>query len=606
MKYGLNYIPATAWLACVLLSCQTQEQESIGYGGQAHGSEGHGGHEEEGHGHGHGSGNLAFTLFSQTHELFGEIEPLTAGLPSQYTLHVSRLSDNHPAMQGQLEIAFYDLAASEREPIAKATAEKPDRTGIFEFTAGSPSSPGAYRLAFRYEEGSDQSAWDLEVEVKRERIPFPEEEPGPGVVGFTKEQQWRVPFRVELPQRITVSNERRTRAVVLEDPSATEVLFATAAGRVVWDGTTEPLVPGRNVAAGELLGHLTAAPPPEHVSMLEAQLALERTRILAVKAELERIEALETSGLLTAEATVRENAALKTAEAELRHAQRELKRQELLAAKGLVAQKDLNQAKAQVDKARAEKARAKQEIRRIAEWKSGRYELAAQRVRNEAEADRLATRLQSLTARLEEVAAGGNRVTEIRARQAGVLLGLVVPSGGLVEVGSPLARVRIRNSVLLEVRALRADRPVLENLRSVNLLRPGWPSGRTLQSLGALKVTPTPLYDTEMHLHMVTYHLPDAGSLVPGEILDAVVRFGKPANELSVPITAVVEVSTLPYLFVLLEGETFERRRVELGSRLGDRVTIRSGLQEKERVVAVGAFDIHVASLTSSLQSHQH
>ncbi len=82
--------------------------------------------------------------------------------------------------------------------------------------------------------------------------------------------------------------------------------------------------------------------------------------------------------------------------------------------------------------------------------------------------------------------------------------------------------------------------------------------------------------------------------------------YGEPQSELSVPTTSVVEVSTLPYVFVLLEGEAFERRRVELGPRLGDRIVIRSGLEQKERVVAVGAFDIHVATLTSSLQSHQH
>ncbi len=606
MNKKFRYMLLSALLVSFGLSCQTVEQESIGYGGSAHGSEGHGGHEEGDHGHGHGAGNLAFTLFSQTHELFGEIEPLTAGQPSQYTLHVSRLADNNPTTQGQLELAFYDLATSDRKPVAVATAAKPDRMGIFEFTADSPVAPGSYRISFRYQEAEDESAWDLEAEVKRERIPFPEVEPGPGVVGFTKEQQWRVPFRVELPQRVSVGNQRRTRAVVAEDPAATEVVSAMAGGRVVWDGSTEALIPGRAVTAGELLGHLTATPPPDHVSHLEAEISLTQTRIGAAKADLERIDALETSGLLTAEAKARESAALQTAEAELRRARRELKREEQLVSKGLASAKDLNEAKAEVEKAGAEEARATQELERIEQWKSGRYELAAERVRSEAELERLSTRLDSLTARLEEVLAGGNRVTEIRAHQTGVLVELVVPSGAVVHVGSPLVRVRVRTSVLVEVRALRADRPVLANARSVNLLRSGWDSGRTLNSLGAVKITPAPLYDEETHLHRLIFRVAEAGSLVPGELLDALVSYGEPQSELSVPTTSVVEVSTLPYVFVLLEGEAFERRRVELGPRLGDRIVIRSGLEQKERVVAVGAFDIHVATLTSSLQSHQH
>jgi hypothetical protein len=615
MNQTIRYLLVLAPLACLGLSCQTQEQEPIGYGGHGHGGGGHGeeggghgGGEGGGHGHGHGSGNLSFTLFSETHELFGEIEPLVAGQPSQYTLHVSRLADNHPAKQGRLGIAFFAAgsAGSGQKPLAEAEAAVPARTGIFEFKADSPPTPGKYRLSVRYEEAPDHSSWDLDVEVKQERVAVPESEPGPGVVGFTKEQQWRVPFRVELPSRMELGSQRQTRAVVAVDPSATVVLSALAAGRVVWDGTGEALIPGRQIQAGELLGHLTASPPPDHASHIEAELAMTEAQISAVKADLDRIETLETSGLLTAEEESRETAALRTAEAELRRAEKDLARETLLVEKGLASQKDVLEARSLIEKARAERSRAEREIERIRAWSAGRYELAEDRVRNEADLARLAAMKESLSARLAEVQCGGNRVLEIRADKGGVLVSLPATSGSLVEVGSPLVQIHISDSVLVEVRALRADRAVLETARSVNLLRSGWGAGRTLESLGASAVTRVPLFDPDTGLYGLTYRLKDSASLVPGEVLDAVVTFGEAREELIVATSSVIEVSTLPYVFVLIGGESFERRRVELGPRVGDRVVIRSGLAADERVVAVGGFDIHVASLTSSLQSHQH
>jgi multidrug efflux pump subunit AcrA (membrane-fusion protein) len=390
------------------------------------------------------------------------------------------------------------------------------------------------------------------------------------------------------------------------DPSATVVVSALAAGRVVWDGGGDALIPGRPVMAGEILGHLTASPPPDHASHIEADLAATEAQISAVKADLERIETVETSGLLTAEEESRETAALRTAEAEIRRAEKDLARETALADKGLASQKDVLEARSLIEKARAERSRAAREIERIQAWSAGRFELAEDRVRNEAELARLSAVKESLTARLAEVKAGGNRVLEIRADKGGVLVAVPAPSGSLVEVGSPLVRVHINDSVLVEVRALRADRAVLENVRSVNLLRSGWGAGRTLESLGASTVTRVPLFDPDTGLYGLTYRLKDSASLVPGEVLDAVVTFGDAREELTVPTTSVIEVSTLPYVFVLIAGESFERRRVELGPRVGDRVVIRSGLKADERVVTVGGFDIHVASLTSSLQSHQH
>jgi membrane fusion protein, heavy metal efflux system len=75
---------------------------------------------------------------------------------------------------------------------------------------------------------------------------------------------------------------------------------------------------------------------------------------------------------------------------------------------------------------------------------------------------------------------------------------------------------------------------------------------------------------------------------------------------LAVPRSAVVEINTRPFVFVQTEGESFEKRAVQLGGASGDLIEIEQGVTENERIVTRGGFDIHLASLMGSVESHRH
>jgi multidrug efflux pump subunit AcrA (membrane-fusion protein) len=84
------------------------------------------------------------------------------------------------------------------------------------------------------------------------------------------------------------------------------------------------------------------------------------------------------------------------------------------------------------------------------------------------------------------------------------------------------------------------------------------------------------------------------------------VRFGKPESRLAVPREAVTEISTRPYVFVQTDGEHFERRAVSVGREDGPWVEITAGVKKGERVVSKGGYDIHLASLMGTVESHRH
>jgi multidrug efflux pump subunit AcrA (membrane-fusion protein) len=73
-----------------------------------------------------------------------------------------------------------------------------------------------------------------------------------------------------------------------------------------------------------------------------------------------------------------------------------------------------------------------------------------------------------------------------------------------------------------------------------------------------------------------------------------------------VPRDAVLMEAGRPYVFVQIGGETFSRRYVEIASRDGDRIGIRSGVMVGDRVVTRGAYEVQLASAAKGLPAEGH
>jgi Cu(I)/Ag(I) efflux system membrane fusion protein len=97
------------------------------------------------------------------------------------------------------------------------------------------------------------------------------------------------------------------------------------------------------------------------------------------------------------------------------------------------------------------------------------------------------------------------------------------------------------------------------------------------------------------------------GQLMPG--LYGTADFATTGEEvLTVPRDAVVDTGSQQHVFVAA-GDRFEPRPVTLGVQLADRVEIRSGLQEGERIVAAGVFLLDSESrlrATGGAGTHNH
>jgi RND family efflux transporter MFP subunit len=464
------------------------------------------------------------TRWTDTHELFVELDAPVAGTPFAYHAHVTRLADNHAATSGALTIRFEQDGFAVESHADRAVA----RPGIFAARAAAPRSPGIYRLGFTYVDGEERAEWDAGDVIVGEGVALPQAAEAEGEIAFLKEAQWQVPFRVEAAAPRPLAPVIESAGVVHPDPAGTAIVAAPVDGLVAW-AEALPVV-GRAVRRGERLATLVPAGAAEHWASLQAELSTARVDRELAQADLARVEGLAPDALISPR---------------------------------------------RAEEARAGIARAEARV------------VAAQR------------RMSALTS-------GGAGAVSILAPADGVVVALGADHGAAVAAGTPIVTVSAGGGVLIEARVHTRDHLALRPVASLAVARGGWEAPLDLLAAGATLLTERLVFDARALSAPVVVRVPGEVGLAPGDLVELSIGVGEPSPRLAVPRSAVVEVNGQDIVFVQRTGESFARRRVGLGLRDATHVEITSGLSAGERVVAVGGFDVHVASLSGALESHRH
>jgi membrane fusion protein, heavy metal efflux system len=79
------------------------------------------------------------------------------------------------------------------------------------------------------------------------------------------------------------------------------------------------------------------------------------------------------------------------------------------------------------------------------------------------------------------------------------------------------------------------------------------------------------------------------------------------ATAMLIPKEAIIEAEGKKLVYVLDSGEEFERREVTVGDEYGDKVAVLTGIEEGERVVTQGAYQIRLQELKPAEDTvHSH
>jgi len=97
-----------------------------------------------------------------------------------------------------------------------------------------------------------------------------------------------------------------------------------------------------------------------------------------------------------------------------------------------------------------------------------------------------------------------------------------------------------------------------------------------------------------------------AADIQAGSLAQVELPTGQEQDGVLIAASAVIEEDGQPIAYVQVSGESFERRTLTVGARNGDQVLVLAGINAGERIVTGAAFQIRLASLSTSVPAHGH
>jgi cobalt-zinc-cadmium efflux system membrane fusion protein len=266
---------------------------------------------------------------------------------------------------------------------------------------------------------------------------------------------------------------------------------------------------------------------------------------------------------------------------------------------------EVAEARAALDGARLEQTRAERLLAERA--------VPARRVEDARRATVIAeARLRAAEARLaqrdETLRAGGGAAAgnafALRAPISGRLAEVSATLGASYDEGAALFRIVRTDRVELEVQVPAADVATARQTADLALELPGSP---TPIALDPHHVHDSGVIDATTRALGLQMEVVNPGeSLLVGQVGTAILYGSKRERLPAVPEAAVLMEAGRPYVFVQEGGEKFSRRFVEVASREGGLVGIKSGVKPGDRVVTKGSYDVQLASAAKGLPAEGH
>lgn len=512
---------------------------------------------------------ISVTLLKPKIELFMEYPHLIQGEKATFLAHLTVLATGEPVRSG----TFVLEARSGDGKSVRVQVDAPARDGLFKPEAVFPAT-GSYDAKLIVRSDQVEDTIDLHELVVHSDVHGAQHAAEalagtapPDAVPFLMEQQWKINMLLGLVSKRTLTERLRIPGQIEAAQGASAAVSPPVAGRLVRIPAGGFPKIGETVQAGDTLAFIE---PPLPVS---AELTL-RALDLDMKAiEVER--------------------SISETRQRLEFAKRAYERELKLYEKGAGSEQQFDEAKRNLELAQIEFDGA----------------LAMKR------------HYESATAKLNELRgnAASSEGTGI-ATPSALRMPLVSPITGRIETAEHIEgehvdahqevfRIVNTDHVWVEGRISEFDLGKLTSAVGAYMTLPSLPDRRIdiLGSAGGKLVAAGQVVDSLSRTLAIRYELPNPeGLLRVGTLVDLFLETNRAVEAAAIPEEAIVMEHGRPTTYVLVHGELFQKRELELGIRDGGFVEVRKGLSADERVATKGAFAIKLAALSPASFSAGH
>jgi len=583
--------------ACLSLLASGCDRHDNGHSPDHDDGHDHGHADDHGHdqgnahdpGHGHedeGPDPISVTKFTSKVLLFMEYPHLVKGKDARCLAHFTVLATGEPVRSGTLTFEAKD-------PSGKTHSWKndaPARDGLFipEIRIDTAGTYAA-RLVLRSPQAEDVvGLGDLVVhpddhEAIHAAEDMAEEEEPPDAVPFLLEQQWKIGTLLGQVSKRTLTRRLQVIGEIVAPEGASAVVSSPVLGKLLAPRSGRIPDIGDRVEAGQIVA-IVELPLP----------ATEATQLRANEAAVRSVEAeLALRGLdLDVKALEVESAIIK-AKARLKFAERAVERTKKLQEKGIAPTRQLDEAQERYELAKAEHEGA------LAARQS--YQAALKKLTE------VRSNVQSTLTKPE----GGLSSLQmpLQAPISGQVVSVRHFVGEHVEAHEEILRIMDLRSVWILARVSEFDLAEMQEAPGATMTLAAYPGKRfdILGSGGGRLVNISPMIDADSRTVTIRYELPNPKGLFrAGMVADVFLETRRAVDAVAIPEKAIVLDIGKPTAYVMLDGETFQKRELALGIRDRGFVEVKAGLSEGERIVVKGGYVIKLASLAPASYGHGH
>jgi RND family efflux transporter MFP subunit len=198
---------------------------------------------------------------------------------------------------------------------------------------------------------------------------------------------------------------------------------------------------------------------------------------------------------------------------------------------------------------------------------------------------------------------GGQSVT---ATMSGIVKNVLVSDGQYVEEGAPLIEITNTRRLLLQAEVSQRYLPKLRMVTSANFKTTYQEEVQSIDDYNGKLISYGKVIEQGSSFIPVLFELDNLHELIPGSFVELFLLTLPIEKELVISKSALMQDYSSNYVYVQTGGESFEKRPVKLGADDGVYVQILSGISEGEWVVTEGAYQIKMASMSSTIPAHGH
>ena len=201
-----------------------------------------------------------------------------------------------------------------------------------------------------------------------------------------------------------------------------------------------------------------------------------------------------------------------------------------------------------------------------------------------------------------------SRGIAIAPGMGGYIKQLLVAQGEYVTVGQPIAIVTRDRRLQLKAFVPESEYGNLRTISSANFVSPSDKNVvHSLASLnGKLVSYGHSLSDNGAFVPAV-FEFDNVGNILPGSYVEVFLIGAERPNTITIPLPAITEEQGLHFVYVQEHDEDYVKRQVTLGDSDGLRRVVISGLKPGEKVVAKGAYNVKLASMSTEIpHGHSH